>query len=89
MRVGQNACFSTIKEILDENYSYYLNISAVEKAAQYLSVNQEQLMESLTHNRREMRGEVFLSPLNEEQATASRDSITMAVYSHLFDWIIR
>ena len=34
-------------------------------------------------------GEVFLSPLNEDQALASRDSITMAVYSHLFDWIIR
>ncbi|KAL5247554.1 hypothetical protein ACHWQZ_G019434 [Mnemiopsis leidyi] len=62
---------------------------AVERAAQFLSVNTEQLIESLTHNKREMRGEVFLSPLNEEQALASRDSITMAVYSHLFDWIIQ
>ncbi|XP_063693837.1 unconventional myosin-X-like isoform X2 [Bolinopsis microptera] len=65
------------------------NMQSVEKAAQFLSVNTEQLIESLTHNKREMRGEVFLSPLNEDQAIGSRDSITMAVYSHLFDWIIQ
>ena len=31
-------------------------VAAVEKAAQFLSVNTEQLVESLTHNKREMRG---------------------------------
>ena len=31
----------------------------------------------------------MLSPLNLDQANTSRDSITMAVYSYLFDWIIR
>ncbi|XP_061091001.1 unconventional myosin-X [Conger conger] len=48
-----------------------------------------QLSEVLTQRSMILRGEEICSPLTVEQAVDSRDSVSMALYSECFSWIIK
>uniref|UniRef100_A0A8B9L0L7 Myosin X, like 1 n=1 Tax=Astyanax mexicanus TaxID=7994 RepID=A0A8B9L0L7_ASTMX len=53
-----------------------------------LGLDSFQLSEVLTQRSMILRGEEICSPLTVEQAIDSRDSVSMALYSQCFSWII-
>uniref|UniRef100_A0A1A8B5X8 Myosin X n=2 Tax=Nothobranchius furzeri TaxID=105023 RepID=A0A1A8B5X8_NOTFU len=62
--------------------------SALSWTSELLGLNSEQLAEVLTHRSMILRGEEISTPLTVEQAVDSRDSMSMALYSQCFNWII-
>ncbi|KAG8125339.1 hypothetical protein E2320_020605 [Naja naja] len=56
--------------------------------SELLGLDTFQLSEVLTQRSMFLRGEEISSPLTVEQATDSRDSLAMALYSQCFSWII-
>uniref|UniRef100_UPI00398E4DB6 unconventional myosin-X-like n=1 Tax=Pristiophorus japonicus TaxID=55135 RepID=UPI00398E4DB6 len=54
-----------------------------------LGLDSFQLAEVLTQRSMILRGEEISTPLTTEQAADSRDSMSMALYSQCFSWIIR
>uniref|UniRef100_A0A8C8S8G2 Unconventional myosin-X-like n=1 Tax=Pelusios castaneus TaxID=367368 RepID=A0A8C8S8G2_9SAUR len=57
-------------------------------ASDLLGLEAFQLSEVLTQKSMILRGEEISSPLTVEQATDSRDSLSMALYSQCFSWLI-
>ncbi|XP_008397965.1 unconventional myosin-X isoform X3 [Poecilia reticulata] len=60
----------------------------VSNASELLGLDAFQLSEVLTQRSIILRGEEICSPLTIEQAIDSRDSVSMALYSQCFSWII-
>ncbi|XP_028293369.1 unconventional myosin-X isoform X1 [Gouania willdenowi] len=60
----------------------------VSNASELLGLDAFQLSEVLTQRSIILRGEEICSPLTIEQAVDSRDSVSMALYSQCFSWII-
>ncbi|XP_031414316.1 unconventional myosin-X isoform X2 [Clupea harengus] len=60
----------------------------VSNVSELLGLDTFQLSEVLTQRSMILRGEEICSPLTVEQATDSRDSVAMALYSQCFSWII-
>ncbi|XP_008275165.1 unconventional myosin-X [Stegastes partitus] len=60
----------------------------VTNASELLGLDAFQLSEVLTQRSIILRGEEICSPLTIEGAVDSRDSVTMALYSQCFSWII-
>jgi myosin X len=58
------------------------------RAAKLLGVDADNLGEVLTQQKRVLRGEEIFTPLDVDQAGDSRDSMSMALYSSVFKWII-
>uniref|UniRef100_A0A8B9L2Q6 Myosin X, like 1 n=1 Tax=Astyanax mexicanus TaxID=7994 RepID=A0A8B9L2Q6_ASTMX len=56
--------------------------------SELLGLDSFQLSEVLTQRSMILRGEEICSPLTVEQAIDSRDSVSMALYSQCFSWII-
>uniref|UniRef100_A0A8C8E7C7 Myosin X n=1 Tax=Otus sunia TaxID=257818 RepID=A0A8C8E7C7_9STRI len=57
-------------------------------ASDLLGLDSFQLSEVLTQRSMILRGEEISSPLTVEQAADSRDSLSMALYSQCFSWLI-
>uniref|UniRef100_A0A8C5R5E2 Uncharacterized protein n=1 Tax=Leptobrachium leishanense TaxID=445787 RepID=A0A8C5R5E2_9ANUR len=57
-------------------------------AAELLGLDSFQLSEVLTQRSMILRGEEISSPLTVEQATDSRDSLSMALYAQCFSWLL-
>lgn len=57
-------------------------------ASDLLGLDAFQLSEVLTQRSMILRGEEISSPLTVEQAADSRDSLSMALYSQCFSWLI-
>ncbi|XP_009985744.1 PREDICTED: unconventional myosin-X-like, partial [Tauraco erythrolophus] len=57
-------------------------------ASDLLGLDAFQLSEVLTQRSMILRGEEISSPLTVEQVTDSRDSLSMALYSQCFSWLI-
>ncbi|NXA32754.1 MYO10 protein, partial [Eudromia elegans] len=57
-------------------------------ASDLLGLDAFQLSEVLTQRSMILRGEEISSPLTVEQASDSRDSLSMALYSQCFSWLI-
>ncbi|CAH2305349.1 unconventional myosin-X-like [Pelobates cultripes] len=57
-------------------------------AADLLGLDSFQLSEVLTQRSMILRGEEISSPLTVEQATDSRDSLSMALYAQCFSWLL-
>uniref|UniRef100_A0A8C3VCM9 Myosin X n=1 Tax=Catharus ustulatus TaxID=91951 RepID=A0A8C3VCM9_CATUS len=57
-------------------------------ASELLGLDTFQLSEVLTQRSMILRGEEISSPLTVEQAADSRDSLSMALYSQCFSWLI-
>lgn len=70
-------------------YAEVTDRSVVEFAAYLMEVTPDQLIHAITIRILTPRnGEVIESPANPAQATATRDALSKAVYSNLFDWIV-
>jgi len=61
----------------------------IEDVAQLLQIDASELADSLTLERRQIRGEVITTPLDVKQAEDTRDSLSMGLYSRIFKWIIQ
>ncbi|XP_051879178.1 unconventional myosin-X-like [Pristis pectinata] len=66
-----------------------VNKEALTALSDLLGLDAAQLAEVLTHRSMILRGEEISTPLTTEQAADSRDSLSMALYSQCFSWIIR
>ncbi|XP_039255307.2 unconventional myosin-X-like [Styela clava] len=64
------------------------DLDAVDKASQLLGLESERLESVLKERTMKLRGENITSPQSVDQACDSRDSISMALYSQLFRWMI-
>ncbi|ETE72713.1 Myosin-X, partial [Ophiophagus hannah] len=62
--------------------------TVLHNVSELLGLDTFQLSEVLTQRSMFLRGEEISSPLTVEQATDSRDSLAMALYSQCFSWII-
>lgn len=60
----------------------------IERASRLLGINGERLEGVMKERTIQLRGEDITSPQSVEQACDSRDSISMALYSALFRWVI-
>ena len=73
----------------DDGYAEVVDQSVVEFAAYLMEVTPAQLVKAITIRILTPRnGEVIESPANVAQALATRDALSKAVYSNLFDWIV-
>ena len=72
---------------------FYIPLSppfiVLENTANLLQLDSYQLNDALTQKSMILRGEEILSPLNVDQAKDARDSISMALYSSCFKWLIK
>ncbi|XP_059823439.1 unconventional myosin-X-like [Hypanus sabinus] len=66
-----------------------VNKEVLTAVSDLLGLDADQLAEVLTHRSMILRGEEISTPLTTEQAADSRDSLSMALYSQCFSWIIR
>lgn len=64
------------------------NSDVLKTVAGLLEIDAEPLGDVLTQQTRTLRGEVITTPLDVGQATDSRDSLSMGLYSRLFKWLI-
>ncbi|XP_037768620.1 unconventional myosin-X isoform X1 [Chelonia mydas] len=62
--------------------------AVLNNASDLLGLDAFQLSEVLTQRSMILRGEEISSPLTVEQAVDSRDSLSMALYSQCFSWLI-
>ncbi|CAM4628890.1 unnamed protein product [Caretta caretta] len=62
--------------------------AVLNNASDLLGLDAFQLSEVLTQRSMILRGEEISSPLSVEQAVDSRDSLSMALYSQCFSWLI-
>ncbi|XP_067416441.1 unconventional myosin-X-like [Emydura macquarii macquarii] len=62
--------------------------AVLNNASDLLGLDAFQLSEVLTQRSMILRGEEISSPLTVEQAADSRDSLSMALYSQCFSWLI-
>ncbi|XP_074857772.1 unconventional myosin-X-like [Carettochelys insculpta] len=62
--------------------------AVLNNASDLLGLDAFQLSEVLTQRSMILRGEEISSPLTMEQAVDSRDSLSMALYSQCFSWLI-
>ncbi|KAF4121742.1 myosin I [Geosmithia morbida] len=73
----------------DGGYAEVVDRSVVDFAAYLLEVTPDQLIQGITIRILTPRsGEVIESPANPAQASATRDALSKAIYSNLFDWIV-
>ncbi|KAL2155005.1 hypothetical protein VTH82DRAFT_3681 [Thermothelomyces myriococcoides] len=73
----------------DSGYAAVSDQSVVDFLAYLLEVDPASLVHAITIRVLTPRnGEVIESPANVAQATATRDALAMAIYYHLFDWIV-
>jgi len=57
--------------------------------ATLLDIDEEALAEGMVEKKRELRGEVIATPLDQQQAADSRDSMAMAIYACLFKFLVK
>ena len=72
-----------ITAVLDSSTLKELNI-----VSELLKVPQELLTQTLTNRQKTVGGEKILIPCTYDQMVQTRDSLSKALYSSLFDWIV-
>nr|CAB3264150.1 unconventional myosin-X [Phallusia mammillata] len=64
------------------------SLPVVDQTSQLLGIDSERLEAVMKEKTMKLRGENITSPQSVDQACDSRDSLSMALYSQLFRWII-
>jgi len=75
-------------EFVNAGGAQVVQIDVIEIASKLLGIEGERLEGVMKEKTIQLRGEYITSPQSVEQAGASRDSISMALYSNLFRWVI-
>eukprot|EP00056_Hartaetosiga_gracilis_P013065 m.213142 g.213142 ORF g.213142 m.213142 type:complete len:1878 (+) comp13789_c0_seq6:2376-8009(+) len=69
--------------------AHVANFDQLERFCLLLGIEVDDVSEILTQQKRVLRGEEIFTPLDVGQASDSRDSLAMALYSRIFKWIIQ